>query len=188
VPPSAGPAAARTSQRSQPERLDVAPALLEPRRVVAREKAAADDLEAGVGRVGRLRRGGHALGPGQRLDGGLQVDPGVGERELDLAAARELLGPEHAAQAREQRGQRLPGIAGRPVGPQKVDQLVAADRAAPVDDEVGEDEPALAARERDLAPAALDPQRATEPDLGRSLQVRASLTAAPRFPQGFARA
>jgi hypothetical protein len=71
------------------------------------------------------REGG--LGPVERLGSRLDVDPGVGGQEqADGGPSVQPLGPERAAELREERAQRGVGGLGRIPRPQAVDELVAA--------------------------------------------------------------
>ena len=79
------------------------------------------------------------------VGGGFEVDPGVGQAQPQGGAAVHGVGAEDPAQLGQQRVQ--PGIDGGRVGfsPQRLGQFVAGDLAVAVDDQVGEEEPALAA-------------------------------------------
>ena len=129
-------------QRAQPQLGDLAAAILRPRRFVAGQEAAAGDLHTAAAALhARLRVAGSerrvgALGGVQR---GLEVDPRPGgQHELELAAPAQDVGADGAPHAREQGAERLARIGGQALRPQQLDQLVAPDRAAAVDDEIGE--------------------------------------------------
>ncbi len=134
--------AADDLERLLPDVLELAPRGFEPHRLSAREQPAAGDVErhlgerprpAGVAGVERLERA-RDLGRGR-----LHVDPHrLGQRQDQLVATGKRRRPQRGAQAREQRPQR--GVLGdrRLVGPQRVDELVAADVPRPVEHQVGE--------------------------------------------------
>ena len=97
----------------------------------------------------------------------LDVDPDrLGEDEPQRVAALEHRRLDGAAQAREHRGERRVARRRALVRPQRLDQLVAADRPAAVQHEVGERQPALAAAQLRLAALAgeLHAELATEMD------------------------
>jgi hypothetical protein len=98
--------------------------------------------------------------------------------------------PERLAQLGEQRGERRLGGRGRPLGPQEIDQLGSAAVAIAVEDEVGEQQPTLAAGQRrtDRPTTTLDPYRPAEPydPAHRLTHYWQDATGTPRFLQGFA--
>ena len=115
------------------------------------------------------------------LDGGFQVDPGVGQAQPDRGAPVEGVGAEDPAQLGQQRVE--PGIDGGRIGfaPQGLGQLVARDAAVAVDYEVGEQQPALAAGQPGVQPlaVALDGQRPADldPHRARGRQGHANILA-----------
>lgn len=98
----------------------------------------------------------------------LDVDSGVAlELEPDLAASLEGAFGEQSPELRQQSRERQVGCSGRPGGPQRLGQLVAADDAIATDGEVREEAASLPARQLVLdapaghsnheAPAQLNP-------------------------------
>ena len=79
------------------------------------------------------------------LGGGFEIDPGIGQAQPDRGASVHGVGAEDPAQLGQQRVE--PGIDRGGVGfaPQGLGQLVAGDLAVAVDDQVGEQQPSLAA-------------------------------------------
>jgi hypothetical protein len=148
----------------------------------------------------RLPRGGHRVGepPGlerhlrarRRRHRGFGVDPDVTRREAQLRAAGEHPGAERPPQLGEQRAERRIRRGRRIVGPQRVDQLAARAGPLAVPDQVGEQQPALAPRERSRRRLAahVNLDRSAEPDLPAHSVAHYADDAirAPRFRQGFA--
>jgi len=91
-------------------------------------------------------------------DGRLGVDPrALGQREARLTATPENFGAESPPQLRQQHAERPVGVRGCRLLPRGGDQRVAGQRTMPVDYQVGQQQTALAARERTLDPATGDP-------------------------------
>ena len=99
-----------------------------------------------LGGAARVAGGECCLGVGGRGASGLHVEPHVREREPQLRAALDRVGPERPPQAGQERGQAGVGRARRVVVPHDVDELVASHRPLTVEREVREQEPPLAAR------------------------------------------
>ena len=121
---SAAGAAARTAgdrlERPQPQLLDLAPALVQPGRLVAGQEAA----------LGDRQRGRRSPPASAACAASRSIHASSGKRERQLAAALQHVLAERPAHLREQRAQRLARVGRRRLGPQQVDQLVAAARAA----------------------------------------------------------
>ena len=103
------------------------------------------------------------------LGGGFEVDPGIGQAQPERGAPVHGIGAEDPAQLGQQRVE--PGVDRGGVGlsPQRLGQLVPGDLAMPVDDQVGEQQPALAAGQAALQTlaVALDGQRPADLDAHR---------------------
>ena len=160
-------------ERSDEDFLQPAALGVDPRRLLARQELAArnvlGDASRGPG-AGEVALRDRALGPMQPLGRRLEIDPGVvWQREPDLAAAGER---DDLAQLRDQGAE--PVGAAR-LAPERVAELVACNRAAPVHRQVGESEPALTSRQRVLDPAAVDSDDEPAAELD------------PRLRQGFAK-
>ena len=143
--------------------------LVDPAPGELREQRALEQLDrlvrpsGGAARVaGRQRR----LGVPRRFAGGIDVEPHVREREPQLRAPLDRVGPQRAPHAGEQRGQAGVRRARRVVVPHHVDELVAPHRPLAVEREVREQEPPLAARQVlfDATPVDLDGQGAAQLD------------------------
>jgi hypothetical protein len=81
-----------------------------------------------------------------RLAGGLEVDErAAGQLETDIAAARQDVGTQEPPQLRQECAQRRLGGTREPVGPDRLEELVAPDHAATVDGEIDEEQPSLPA-------------------------------------------
>ena len=98
---------------------------------------------------------------------------------------RRTSAPTRAPHARQQRAERLARIGGQALRPQQLDQLVAPDRAAAVDDQIGEGQAPLAPGQDRLAARQLDAERAAEPD--RRGVIRPHGPSIAGFAQGFSR-
>ena len=115
---------------------------------------------------------------GQRL---LEINPGAGRQgDAYAAAADEYVRPHGGAQLGEEHGERR-GVVGRQVtGPDRLDQLGAADRARPLEHEVREEHATLPAGEAllDAAAMELDHEAPAELHVGvvRALQPRSNLS------------
>ena len=179
-------------QRAQPQPLDLAPPLAHPGPVALGQERLGAERQRGP----RLR-GGVAPAPVvERLHGDLdgvgerlRVDPQrLGQRQAQLGAAGQRVGPERAAQLREQRGERGVRGGGRVLGPQHVLELVARAGPRAVADEVGEQQLSLAPGQRaagqSVATADRDPtaQADLPPDMLR--HRRRTVPGAPTFRQG----
>ena len=121
-----------------------------------------------LGRAPRVAAGERRLGLGGRRARRLDVEPHLGQREPQVRAPLDGVGPERTPHAREQRGQPGVGRARRVVVPDDVDELVAPHRPLAVEREVGEQQPPLAARQvvLDPAPVDLDGEGAAQLDSG----------------------
>ena len=139
-------------ERAQPQPLDLAPALEHPRPVALGEERLGGDRErrAGLrGRVGPAAVVERLHGDLDRVGEHLGVDQQrLGQGEPELGAPGQRVGAERAPQLGEQRAER--GVRGgrRTLGPQDVLELVARAGAGPMADEVGEQQLALATRQR----------------------------------------
>ena len=112
---------------------------------------------------------------GQRL---FDVDSGVGRQgQTHLAPPDQDVGADGGAQLGEQHGECLGVVLRRRAGPDRLDQLVAADRAGPLEHEIREQRAALPAREPllDTTPAELDHEVPAELDIGVRLRAPTSL-------------
>jgi predicted peroxiredoxin len=114
----------------------------------------------------------------QRFTHGLDVDPCIGWK--DHAKLRPALEREQPAELREESRQRGVRCTWQVVVPERVDELVAADRAAALEHEKGEEETALAPREALLCAMAidLDPESAAEEDARRQAVAKVTTTLA----------
>ena len=166
--------------------------LVDPGGVFAGEEAALGYEQRGERRPPRSRPvllGDRGFGSVDGLGGGFEVDPGIGQAQPDRGAAVHGVGAEDPAQLGQQRVQ--PGIDRGRIGfsPQGLGQLVAGDLAVAVDDQVREQQPALAAGQARIQPlaVALDGQRSADLDphagagtprsrqhLGNTLSIKAS--------------
>ena len=143
----AQPGARHLLQRVDAQLLDVTAPRPQPGRVEIGQQSRG-------GERGGLARGRRIAGAGQ-LGDRLDVHPHrLAEGQPQRVAAFEHGGLDRAAQAREHGRER--GVAGRRafVGPQGLDQRVAADRAVAVQHEVGEGQAALPAAQLRLAACA----------------------------------
>ena len=146
LPPSARRARDHLEQWRR-ELRELASVVLETRRGEARKQRLAHHLE-GFARDGEpatgITCGEGALGVGDGARSSLHVD-----ERIRAQVQPDLLAPDHhavayrRAQAREQRAEARLRRDGSVIGPQHVDQLVAADRAVAVQHEVGKQEAAL---------------------------------------------
>src|SRR3954447_15165968 len=115
---------------------------------------------------------------GQRL---FDIDAGVGRQgDAHAAATGEYVRPHRGAQLRQQHSERR-GRGGRlPAGPDRLDQLVAADRARPLEHEVREEHATLPAGKALLDAAALELAHEAPAELHvdvvRALQPRSNLS------------
>ena len=129
---------------------EVAASLLDPARLEAGQQARAGNGRHRLGgrrcRV-QIAAGVRLLGGGESLVGRFPVDPGViRDQQLQVGAPVDGVGPEDLAQAREVGRQEPLGAGGRgAVGPERLDELVAADDAPAVQHEEGEQQAALPA-------------------------------------------
>ena len=138
-------------ERAQPDALQLAPQLVQPRAVAVGKEGLQVDAErvagarGGLGPVVRVDR---ALGAGGGAGRELEVDVDVRARdEAQLRAADERSLAERLAQLGEQRAERGVGGGGRLLGPQQVDQLGAAAVAIAIQEQVGEQQASLATRQ-----------------------------------------
>ncbi len=166
----------------QLEFLELMPYFLDPGGLETRQEGTAGDVEGDVG-VGpgvlpviRLQR---RVSDSDRPLGGFDVDPGgVRKSQLDRVSSGQRFRPEGAAEAGELGAQRRRRVDRRLLGPDRGDQLVAADRAAAVEDEVGEQHSTLASAKG----------RSDVPTLYVSLEASAQLDASrARFGRGHRR-
>ena len=161
--------------------VDPAPGELRQQRPLEQRQRRLGPLRRAPRVAGRERRLG--LGGGRERD--VDVEPHVRQRQPQVRAALDRLGPERAPQPREQRGQ--PGVrrAGRALVPHDVDQLVPPHRPLAVEREVREQQPPLAARQvvLDPAPVDLDGQGATQLDASGHWLNR-TVTALANPPKG----
>ena len=167
----AQPRLAERLEGAQAQPLDLAAAILHPRPVALGEERLRAELQRGP-------RLGGGVGPAavverlhsdlDRVGERLRVDPQrLGQREAQLGAPREPVRAERAPELGEQRGERGVRRRRRALGPQDVLELVARAGAGPVADEVGEQELALATRQRSAGQpvGAADRDTTAEPDL-----------------------
>ncbi len=139
-------------QGLQADLRQLAPPRLEPRRAHARQQPAARDVQRHLGQ----RPGGPRIPAIERLAGapdlgagGLEVDPRrLGQGQHQLVAAGEDLVAQARAQSREQRPQGAVLGAGGAFGPDRVEQLVASDRATAAEHQIGEQQGHLPAAQR----------------------------------------
>ena len=89
------------------------------------------------------------------LGGGFEVDPRTGQVQAENGAPVHDAGPEDPAQLGQQRVE--PGVDHGRIGfpPQGLGQLVAEDLAVAVDDQVDEQQPALATWQTGIQPLAV---------------------------------
>ena len=98
------------------------------------------------------------LGPVQPLERGLDVDECAGrQHELELGSSGQELGPDDAAQLREQHAEPRVVVGRRLLAVDGDQQLVAVDPAEPVEHEVGEEQLALGPGQRVLDPPSVQP-------------------------------
>ena len=175
--PRGQPRSRQQLERVEPLVLELAPEGIQPRHVDAAQQPALEDVEAAsasaaaAAGVAGAERGAAALdASGRRLHVELRVG---GKREPELAPAAQEVGADAAPHAREQRAERARRVAGRAARPQRVDQLVARDRAVVVEREVGQQDAAEPAGQLALAAPAGD----VEPHL--ATQLDADLTQVP---------
>ena len=154
-------------------RLDeIAAAILDPRRRHARQQRPARDLQAGGGdleRGARVAGGERRLGTPPRCRAPPPSRPTrLAQVEDELAAAAQHARAERGPEPGQQRRERSVRIGRRLIRPDHVDQLVAAHRPLPADDQAREQLPALAPGESgfDPPPADLRGQQAAELDAG----------------------
>ena len=144
-------------QRLRPQVGEFGALAVDPRRLEPGQQAALGDLDGLPGGLPRLLGRGRA-GLAQARGRDLPVDPRVlGQVELELGATVQDARAERLAQARERRReQRL--VRGRSAlaRPQRLRELVAADRPLPVQREIGEQEPALSSAQRVFEPPSLE--------------------------------
>ena len=132
-------------------------------------------------RPGPVLLGDRGFSPVDGLGGGFQVDPGIRQAQPDRGASVHGISAEDPAQLGQQRVE--PGIDRGGVGfaPQGFGHLVAGNVAVPVDDQVGEQQPALAAGQPGVQPlaVALDGQRPADldPHRARGSQGHANILA-----------
>jgi hypothetical protein len=112
---------------------------------------------------------GRRLGAVDRLDGGFEVHPDVGQAQPKGGAATHGVGSEDAAQFGEQWVEPVVDGGGVGFSPQGLGQFVAWDLAVAVDDEIGEQQSALAAGESgfEALAVALDGERTADLDAHR---------------------
>ena len=164
-------------ERLDPHRLELAAALLDPRALEAGKERAPVRAERRRGVPGGGRPvAGDARGRGARGGrlGRLDVDPHrLLQRELGIAAPGRHPVAERLAQLGQQRRQRRLDRRGRPLGPQEVDEVRARGARGAAVEQVGEQQPALAAGEGALerAPAVHDAQRPAEADRPAGLGI-----------------
>ena len=167
----AQPRLAERLERAQPQPLDLAPAIAHPRSValgqerLGAERERSPRLGGGVRPAALVERLDRDLdGVGERL----AVDPQrLGQRQPQLGAAGQRVRPERAAQLRQQRGERGVRRCRGVLRPQHVLELVARAGARPVEDEVGEQQLALAPGQRGAGQpiAVADRDTPAQPDL-----------------------
>ena len=181
-------------ERAQPDALQLAPQLVQPRAVAVGEEGLQVDGEGvagarrGLGPVVRVDR---ALGAGGGAGGELEVDLDVRARdEAQLGAAGERALAECLAELGEQRAERRVRRSGRLFRPQQVDQLGPAAVAIAVQQQVGEQQATLPTRQCRThgATVALHAHRPAEPydPPHRLTHYVYDATTPPRFLQGFA--
>ena len=141
---------------------ELAAAGVDPRRLEPGQQAALGDLDRLAGRppthaaasplssaarAARTRSGATSQ----------SIQASLGQDQLQLGAPFQHARAERLAQAAERRGeQRLVGGRRALAGPQRLGELVAADRAVAVQREVGEQQPALASAQRVFEPPSLE--------------------------------
>jgi hypothetical protein len=147
-------------QPAQPDLLEPAPPQVDPGRLQPAEERSGGDVVGDAGRppgLGPPSLGDGRLRPVGALQGRLDIDQGRRRhQQLDLGPPAEPVG----AQAVAELGQgHAEGVARRDRGvlaPAGHEQLVPGHRPAPVEDQVGEQDPPSAAGQRVLDAAAVD--------------------------------
>jgi hypothetical protein len=184
---------------SQTDVVERSPALVDPGRILAREKDAARRVECdacgGPGRREVLAPDGR-LRPVDGLEGGLYVDQrALREAEIERGAPREHVRAECPPDLRDERRERGVDVAGQAARPHCLGQLRSWDGPDAVGGQVGECDSALTARQflLDAAPAKADDHAPAELDPGgqghqgsaklAESQNRHNRHARPRFPR-----
>jgi hypothetical protein len=148
---------------AEPDLLQPVPPCADPGGLMSGEERPGGDV---VGDSGRAPGGRPAsfrdagLRPVRALQGRLDVDEGLLRKEqLDLRAPLEPPGAQGVPQLGQQHVQRASRLRGGVLSPTRHQQLVTQQRAAPVEHEVGEEEPPSASRQRTLDPGTVDVDR-----------------------------
>ena len=125
------------------------------------------------------------LGPVQRLERRLDVDERVvRQRELELGPSGQQLGPDDAAQLREQHAEPRLVVGRRLLAVDGDQQLVALDPTEPVEHEVGEEQLALSAGQRILDPPPVQPDHEPAAELDPRLACRRHRSSLERSAKG----
>jgi hypothetical protein len=124
--------------------------LVDPLSVLARQKAALGNEESCQRRPPRpppVKLRDRGLGPVNGLGGSFQIDPRPRQVQPQCRAPVHRICAENAPQLRHQRVEPAVDRCGIGLAPQGLGHLVAGDLPVPVDDQVGEQQPALASRQ-----------------------------------------
>ena len=171
--------AADDLQRLEPEVVELAPPRLQPVDLDAGQQPAAGDVDRHLGQPPRLAR--RHGSPGRRCArctcaaaASTSIQTGSGSSRLSSSRPDEHRGAERRAQPREQGAQRGVLGSGRRPRPQRPDQLLAADRPASVERQIGEQQRDLATPQapRPLATLQLDREATAELDPGSLTRIR----------------
>jgi predicted small metal-binding protein len=160
--------------------LDPAPDGLGPRRLLTRQEAAAGDVLRHPARTvdaDPVTTRGCGLGPVDPLLGRLEVDPRVRrQHEPEAGTARDAILADDAPRLREQGREARVDSRRRLARPQRIEELVPRDEAAPVHRQVDDEEAPEAARQLAFHPPAVEPQHDVAAQLEACLQDQAKVT------------
>jgi hypothetical protein len=159
-------------QAAKPDVLQASPPLVDPGRFQTAQERPGGDVVGDSGRTPRLRPlslGDGGLRPVGALERGLDVDEGrLGQQELDTCPPLQMIGAQAVPQLGQRNAQRAARLCRRVLSPAGHEQLSTGDRAATLENEVGEQGASSAAGQRGFEAVAvdLDDEATAQLDLG----------------------